>query len=428
MTRKPDLLSIDCKSCGAGLDVLGGGRVVTHICAYCGACLKADEEYRVLAKFDQASRPNTGFEIGQEGDVAGVRWRIIGILAHEERHAGRVWNWVDHQLFSPTHGYAFLTVEKGHLIFTRKWRKAVGSTHSPAAIENAENRPKTRSGQEVYDYYEYGTSRITFAEGEFNWVPQLGQETISVTYMSKNAILAVSQTENEREIYRSTYLDQDAVAKSFGVAPLKRQGVHALQPYKSHPDSSFVFWTSALAAFCLAVLSLIFWGSNGSLKSNETHKIETLPTAIEFELSQDELNALVWIELSANVDNAWAWTEIEVWDPEDELVFETGRLLEAYSGVEDGERWKEGSGKASIRFQPTIAGRYQLDIDVDEAALWKENASYPSELNTKIRAGLPSWKPVIIAAGFFYLLAGLIYAPKGWHQRRRWAGSDWSED
>ena len=48
--KSPELKSVDCTSCGAGLDILGGGRVTTHICPYCGSELDAQDSYKVLRK------------------------------------------------------------------------------------------------------------------------------------------------------------------------------------------------------------------------------------------------------------------------------------------------------------------------------------------------------------------------------------------
>ncbi len=39
-----DVHKLNCTECGAGLDVLGGGRVKSHICSYCGAELDAQDD------------------------------------------------------------------------------------------------------------------------------------------------------------------------------------------------------------------------------------------------------------------------------------------------------------------------------------------------------------------------------------------------
>ena len=112
-TGETDVKRINCTQCGAGLNVLGGGRVRAHVCGYCGAEMDTQDNYKVLQQFKDMQRPSTPFEIGMEGEIDGVKMIIIGTIGKRESHFGRSWNWVDHQVFSPTHGYGWLTWENG---------------------------------------------------------------------------------------------------------------------------------------------------------------------------------------------------------------------------------------------------------------------------------------------------------------------------
>ena len=49
----------------------------------------------------------------------------IGTIEFTETYRGRTWTWIDHQLYSATHGYAWLTLEDGHPVFTRRFRRPV---------------------------------------------------------------------------------------------------------------------------------------------------------------------------------------------------------------------------------------------------------------------------------------------------------------
>ena len=69
MRTAPD--SINCTQCGAGLTVLGGGRVRTHVCSYCGAQLDVQDGFRVIAQFIDMERPKSPFDIGMEGELWG---------------------------------------------------------------------------------------------------------------------------------------------------------------------------------------------------------------------------------------------------------------------------------------------------------------------------------------------------------------------
>ena len=119
-----ETLKLNCTQCGAGLDVLGGGRVKTHVCSYCGAELDAQDDYKVIQQFRDMKRPDTPFDLGMTGTLWGAEFTVIGTMAWAEYYAGKSWHWVDHQIFSPTHGYAWLTVENGFVTFARKSREA----------------------------------------------------------------------------------------------------------------------------------------------------------------------------------------------------------------------------------------------------------------------------------------------------------------
>lgn len=120
------LTTVNCTSCGAGLDVLGGGRVKTHVCPYCAAALDAQDDYKVVARYRDLPRPDSPFRIGATGQIDGVEFTVIGTMEWTERWKSDVWTWVDHQVYSPTHGYGWLTWEDDHVTYSRKVR---GSTN-----------------------------------------------------------------------------------------------------------------------------------------------------------------------------------------------------------------------------------------------------------------------------------------------------------
>ncbi len=69
MSAPDTLRSINCTSCGAGLSVLGGGRVAARGCEYCGALLDAQDNYKILEKYDKAPRPDSPISLGSLGEL-----------------------------------------------------------------------------------------------------------------------------------------------------------------------------------------------------------------------------------------------------------------------------------------------------------------------------------------------------------------------
>lgn len=431
MTRTSDLKTVNCTSCGAGLDVLGGGRVTVHICPYCGTELDAQDSYKALRKFSDLKRPETPFALGIKGKIHGVDYTVIGTLEHTETYRGRTWVWVDHQMYSPTHGYAFITLEDGFVTFSRRYRRP--GWLSEHQVERAETKPRVVVGGETYIYYATSTSAITYAEGEFTWNPAIGDKSTSVSVFGKDSMLDFSQSGTERETYRSTFLPRAEVEASFGVKlPKLRKKVHPLQPFKGGKHYAFVRnWSAGIAGFCL-VLSLVFGMSSGRPVLTEIGMpIVGLPVEIPFEVTQP--NHLVEIAIAADVKNSWASIGLEVTGPDDQILFETGRTVEAYHGRDSEGSWSEGSGRANLRFVPQTAGIYKVTLGDPESGVWSDGTASPpkvpvSRLDLRIREGQMSGVGPGILAVVFGLLAGWQFLRRLRHKNGQWRGSDWTDE
>lgn len=432
MTRNPELLSINCTSCGAGLDVLGGGRVVVQICAYCGAELDAQDNYKTLRQFKDLKRPDTPLSIGMTGTLYGVGFTIIGLVEHTERWAGSFYRWIDHQLYSPTHGYAWLTLENGHLVFSRRYRGAAWL--SERKVELSEQRPYVFAGGDTFSYYETTTSEITYVEGEFTWHPQIGERTVTVSALSESAMLGFSQTGSERETYRSIYVPIQEAEAAFGV-PLKLnpRRTHPLQPFV--PGRNYDFLCKASLAFCgvSLAMALVFAVRLGEpVLLNHRIALNDLPAELTIPLQAD--GRLARIQLRGNVQNSWAYLDVELTDPEDQPVFQAGRTIEVYSGRDSDGSWREGSEFTNISFRPELSGNYTLSLEVPEQGFWRgRGVGYVpdrplSQLNVSVRSGLSSGFWAFALAGLFGLLFLFQFGRKWMHERARWSGTDWTDE
>jgi len=428
MSASQDRVAIRCPGCGAGLDVLGGGRVTLHVCPYCGAALDATENYRLLKRYTDMPKAETPFSIGQEGEYLGLRWRVIGILGLEERSDGKRWHWVDHLIWSPTHGYAWLTLEDGHLLVTRRWRKGslpdwIGS----AAVERAETRPRAYADGEVFDYYETSTSRIVSIEGEFTWTPQPHDLSTAVTLLGPARMLSFVEGANEREVEITSYPPQAALWAGFGIAnPPAPERYHPLQSQKPGGTETFLMWASGAFAGISLFLSLVLAGITG----HEVTRIEArLPVSVPFEIHQT--GKLATISLWGPVqDNSWAWFELSVTDPDEAPLFEAGREIGLYSGVDDEGHWQEDRRGTRLSFRPTVAGSYELDLDPATVGFDESETGKPFEapVQVTIREGASSGVPTLILALIFGLVGAGILGRRIWREKRRWAGSDWEDE
>lgn len=432
MTRNPELLSINCTSCGAGLDVLGGGRVVVQICPYCGAELDAQDNYRMLRQLKDQKRPHTPFSIGMTGSLFGVRFTVIGLIEHSERWGGRFYTWIDHQLYSPTHGYAWLTLEAGHLTFSRRYRGR--GWISELWVETAETPPLVTTEDGRFKYYETTTSSITYVEGEFPWHPELGARTTTVSAMSDTAMLGFSTNGSERETYRSVYVPTEQAEAAFGVSlSLKPYRVHPLQPFVAGPNFNFLLFASLVFSLaCLLMASALSLRSGHSVIYGETIRADDLPVEMTIPLVAD--SQLTQISFDGDVMNSWAYLDLELLDPEGEPVFLAGRTIEAYSGRDADGTWREGNGRASLRFRPEKTGDYTLALEIPEQGLWRgvgvghvPNRPF-NRLTVNVRSHLSSGIWALMLGGLFGLLFLYQFGRKWLHHKARWSGTDWVDE
>ncbi|MEM9781239.1 MAG: DUF4178 domain-containing protein [Pseudomonadota bacterium] len=418
--------TIDCTACGAGLDVLGGGRVRRHICPYCSAELDAQHDYQVLRRYRDLRRPESPLKIGMSGRVFGVEVTVIGTIGMVEYYAGQVWAWVDHQVYSPTHGYAWLTWEDGRIVFTRKTRERPRpATYSPTQIEDAENRPVFRHDGKRYRYYGSGHARMTFVEGEFNFAPRIGTERRYVSALGKNGMFTVREGGGEIEYEISRLPDRAALLKSFGIDAgdlPKLSGVHPLETFRRSGLAIFTRNSALLAGIACIVLIFVL-GDPQVIHRHEDHPIDR-PYVGAFTITQPD--RLVQIEMWADLANSWAFFEGEVTDGEDETVATFGREVGYYYGRDADGSWTEGSrdGHVNLKLPP---GDYSLELVVEEAGVWRTGRE-PSRMSVSIREGVIAWWWLVLGAIGLIAVAMLFLLQRMIHSARRWSGSDWSDE
>ncbi len=420
--------SFNCTSCGAGQDLLGGGRVRVHVCSYCGAELDVQDDFRIIAQFRDMDRPRTPFDLGMEGTLWGVPFTVIGTIEWIEHYAGRSWVWIDHQVYSPTHGYGWLTVEDGHITYARKTRDMPSPPNvSNAKIETSEHRPTVQMGGRSYRYYGSGDARPTFIEGAFNYVPSMDDRIRYVSLVCGHRMLDIVESGGEIEYELIQLPDRGEVAASFGLDPARLpapSGVHVLDEIERSPDQLFVRNVALAGGAMAAVLALAFWAMGQQVVRTERLPISA-PITVPFEITQG--NRLTNVEIWADASNSWAWFEAELFDAEGEPVAAFERGVEYYFGREGGESWSEGSQRAGTKLK-LAAGTYTLEVAPAGGEVDWTGGRIAREMQVTVSQGHtnPWW--LIGAGALLLLLGGAFLGQRALHEKRRWAGSDWSDD
>ena len=421
-------LTFNCTQCGAGLDLLGGGRVRVHVCSYCGAELDAQDDYRVIAQFRDMVRPDTPFDLGMEGTIWGVPFTVIGTIGWIEQYDGTVWIWTDHQIFSPTHGYGWLTVEEGHITYARKTREVPSPAGiSAATIESAEHRPTVQLGSRTYRYYGSGTARPTFIEGAFNYTPSMNDRIRYVSLVCGHRMLDIVESPGEREYEMILLPERGEIVRSFGLDPSRLppvSGVHVLDEIQRSPLQLFLRNVALGAAALSLVIAMVLY-TMGSTIARTDRVPTTGPIEVPFEVTQGD--RLTEIRIWADVSNSWAWFEAELVDAEGEPIAAFERGVEYYFGREGGESWVEGAQSVTTRLK-LPAGSYALEVTPAGGEVDWSNGRLAELMQVTVSEGHtnPVW--LVGAALLLFLLGGAFLGQRALHNARRWAGSDWSDD
>jgi hypothetical protein len=407
MSGTSKLTSIRCTACGAPLSLHGGGhKIQTLNCTYCGAVMDVKKEYAVLAQFRNQSRPPCPLELGMQGTLKGVAFTVIGMIGYFAENT-----WTDLLLFSPTHGYAWLTYELGHFTFARRTRACLGSTLWTEAVKHT-----IPCGDKTFRLYERYEAEITYVAGELTWLAKVGDRNWQAEAIAPPYLLSAEKTDQERELYLCEYLPPEEVYQSFNLAGQAREprGIHPAQPYQgTHSRAvSRASWPFAALALLVALFIWLFMdGRNVYYDSIPVGNVQAEQQTREFTITQP--GRLVALDLSTSLENAWLYFEINLMHNGEE-VYSLGKEVSYYEGYEDGEHWSEGSRSATALFKVPEAGIYSLVIQAPEGGTGDSSEGPPQGTVTlDIREG-------VVGSRYFFILSLLAGVAALWYPLQRW--------
>ncbi len=405
--------AINCTACGSPLPALAGHRARAMVCSYCGAVMDRHAEYALLARYRDMPRPDGPFRIGLSGEILGVMQTIVGIVAIRAQIEGAGYGWTNYQLYSPTHGYSWLTWSDGHLTHSRKTRDMPES-----GGHFAYKAPLNAAGR-AFRMYEHYVARITYLEGELTWIPSLGDTTEVIEAVDPPYGYAVVIGETETEFEFTSYLDRAQTMAAFGVEDTfpRALGVHGTQPFIAGSFHTALSKAGKWFAPIALTLGLVFAAIGAGQKITETLIVDTdRGGSIVFPLNRPD--RLAEVRLSANVYNAWSWYDMELTNEEtDETVAEFDGGIEYYEGYDSDGKWTEGSQTVTFRFKPPEAGAYRLTITTGDP----QSARLPVRVEIRENVMLSRY---LFGLGIFFALCALSL----WFRRARFEAKRWGDD
>ncbi|MEM7407142.1 MAG: DUF4178 domain-containing protein [Pseudomonadota bacterium] len=420
------LRSLNCTQCGAPLTLLGGHRVESLTCGFCGSVMDAKDDFKVVATFKDLKRPYCPIKIGMRGIVKDVEFTVIGMVQYRDEEYA---TWVELAMFSPTHGYAWLEYDHGHFIFSRRTREQPefgGALHHKS--------PFMAHGVTFRTHSMYGAT-VTFVEGELTYTAQVGDRVSLTEGIAPPLGFTIERTGSENEYQLSEYLEPADVLEAFGLEAdiaRNRATVHPIQPYQASwfisglTLSGMIFGPVAI----LLLLFTLFFGSGTELlqQSFDPRGIYGKKGVVSHEFEVTDAGNLIGLELYSNLSNAWGAFDVVV-RREGKEIFSMGKEISYYSGYEGGESWSEGSREASAYFKVPEPGKYTLQI-FGEGGTGSSARRAPQarSLTVTLREGIKVSRYYLVMAVLCLLAWASGFFGRAAFESKRWDDDDDDDD
>ena len=412
--------SCQCSGCGSALTLRASGFSETVACGACGAILDlTDPNLRILSQFQARIRHEPLIPLGTHGTLETTDYDTIGYLRRRITVEGIDYEWSEYLLFHRDQGFRWLVEYNGH------W-SVVHTLSEPPQVAGYGAATYAAYQDQRYRHFQTAEAEVCYVLGEFYWRVQVGERCEVSDYIAPPLQLSRERTEQEIVWSQAEYLEPTAIKTAFRLdAPLPVQvGIAPNQP------SPYTTQQPKIRRSLWLFLSLLIVGQLATvlLSANQRAHQQTFVfdaaarkktlTSDAFAISGRPSNLVIRAETS--LDNQWIYFDMALINRETGARYAIGRELSYYYGVDEGEKWSEGSASDDAVLSGIPAGLYHLSIDAELPP------AAPTVTGTfTIFRDVPSW------SNFFLALLGLLIAPGLFHwrarafERSRWAESDY---
>lgn len=423
--------SVNCPACGAATAVRTFGHAVNVVCQSCGSILDAqDQGVRILQEFAKAIRFEPQIPLGTRGTILGVDYEVVGFQVRQITVDGTDYRWREYLLFNPYQPFRYLTEFDGH------WNLVSTLRSLPARGETAEgDAPRFYNGQR-YRHFQTATAATIFVLGEFPWQVRVGETVTTADFVAPPRMLS-AEVSGDKEVTWSNgvYVSGAEIWASLRLtgAPPQPSGIFADQP---SPYTGVVasMWKRAAVLMAIAVVVWLVYAATAEEKQVFSQSFLFDPRTAQgqdsaFVTPTFELRgrtSRVRIETATTLENQWLFVGYVLVNDDTGQLFEVGRDVSYYHGVEDGETWAEGSRNDAVTLPEIPSGRYFLRIEPEgeRGQVIGEPPARPVRYGvTVVRdVATPLW---VIAALALLALPPILTTWRAFgFEQRRWAESD----
>lgn len=410
--------TLACPNCGGSVTVRAADRTVNVVCQHCRSVLDArTPALELLQSYESRLEHTPKIPLGTAGTLGGHEWEVIGFQVRSIRAEGRDYPWDEYLLFSPSRGFLYLTEYQGH------WNRGETVRGVPTAMRGT--RPGATLDGRSFKHFQRAQAETTFVLGEFPWEVR-GGDTVTVSdFVAPPYMLSSEETADETTWTLSEYVPGTEIWKAFGLegAPPSPRGVYANQPRPAGTRVGSTWAAALVLIILLTVLAMARYTSGGRAVSGE-QRFDYDPSLPEEQQAQVigplELGgrtSSVEVDVGASLENEWAYFDFSLADSAGRAT-QFGKELSYYHGVENSERWSEGSRRGSVRIPSVPPGRYLLRVE--------PQGQQPYSYTVNVRRDVPMGWMYIVAGLLLLLPPALASMRVGMFEAARWSESDYA--
>ncbi len=424
--------SLNCPSCGGPLQLSDPSATVRIACVYCGSLLGEESgkpgKFEILERLKKPPfRPS--LPLGSRGSLSGHPYIVLGAMLKSCVVEGTEYFWKEYLLKeTTTESYHWLVESNGHF-----------SLVMPIALGGVEITDKIAIVQGRRFKHFQGTRAVVKAVlGEFYWEVAQGEAVEVNDYVAPPEVLSLERAAQEVSASRGAYVPKEEIERGFALPkPLPEpEGIANNQPWPRANEAPLVYRT-ALALAAATFLLFVFFSVRASRQVVYEGRHEVIEQAASTssttsstgEAAEDPViltapfdigrSGNVMAEMQAPTSNNWVLVGGTLIEEKTGEARTFSLLSDAFSGVDGGERWSEGSQSRRVFLSQVPAGRYVLRLESDF-----DKGKAPPYFTIKLVSGVPRTSRLfliwfLLSLGpIAYLISRLRF------ESQRWAESD----
>jgi hypothetical protein len=456
---------LQCPQCGGPLELRAPDIAERVTCPNCGSLLDVNKgrlQYLKTLKF-VGYKPEIA--LGSVAEFEGQQLTAIGFMTRSVEFEGTRYFWQEYLLYNPAAGFRWLVQSDGH------WSYVV--TVPPGEVAEVGNYAQYQGTK--FKKFQEAVARVEYVAGEFYWKVTAGERVLAVDYvkaprmLSKEVSGKFSKGDDARAMQAEeinwslgTYVPVREVKEKFKLETLSSPtNVAPNQPFPH--KSVYKLWPLLLlatlvvgvlttmmdarrkifeqtfnlrpqsAATPAATPNVIRLPGGGTMTVPTPVGMPAMPGATPagaqgqqvlfteaFEIAPRQNIA---VTAHANVENSYLYVGGDLINEETGLVQQFDIPIEMYSGVEDGESWREGDNEQKEYISALPGGRYVMRLE----AQWEDWKTPTAPLlQVRVEQGVTRGLNFFLALLAISLIPIIVLIRHMSFERRRWAESSFN--